>query len=664
MTRDDKGGTAAPVRRSAGSRQGKAVHRRGRGAAVPSGPAKRRRAEGFGARLRYRFDTALSRGPSVIIGWLGLLTLLLIVVGALVMTVFRLRGINGGEKLGFFESFWQSMLRIVDAGTFAGDTSWPTRLLGLVVTVAGIFIAGSLIGLIANAVDQRIEELRKGRSNVIESDHTVILGWSPRVPALVSELVIANESRKRAAVVVVAATDKTEMEEVLRRTVPDSKTTRIVCRSGEPWMTDNLDMANLAHARSVIVVGNGDDAWTVKVVLAVRAFGEAAAAESSFAGHVVAEVDSESVAASLQSLSGGGLVVVRSDDVVAELTAQACRQRGLSVVFRELLDFDGDELYFSAFDELTGTSYAACQLAFEACSLIGILDRDGQIQLNPPADRPLAAGEQLIGIAEDDSLFVPSPQPATGHVQQLDERNEPDIERRIVVAGWSSLGPRVVAELDEFMPPGTTIEIVVDPDMVDVSEIRTSVDAVNVRLEVSDLRGGPETIASHAARVAFDEVIVLGYRDALSVDDADARTLLTLLAFRQQHGRDGRETRIVAELLDQRHAHLAAASGADDFIVSDELTSLMLAQVSERSELNLVFRDLFDRDGSAIELYAVERYGAQLATCFADVVATASAMGQTAIGYRDARSGEVVVNPPKSEPLALDRADEVIVVAG
>ena len=50
------------------------------------------------------------------------------------------------------------------------------------------------------------------------------------------------------------------------------------------------------------------------------------------------------------------------------------------------------------------------------------------------------------------------------------------------------------------MPPGTTIEIVVDPDMVDVGEIRTSVETVNVSLEVSDLRGGPETIAAHAAR--------------------------------------------------------------------------------------------------------------------------------------------------------------------
>jgi hypothetical protein len=79
------------------------------------------------------------------------------------------------------------MLRVVDAGTFAGDTGWVTRTVGFLVTIAGIFIAGSLIGLIANGVDQRIEELRKGRSTVLEHDHTLILGWSERVPAIVND---------------------------------------------------------------------------------------------------------------------------------------------------------------------------------------------------------------------------------------------------------------------------------------------------------------------------------------------------------------------------------------------------------------------------------------------------------------------------------------------
>ena len=117
-------------------RQGKAVNRRGRGeqsatratssaasttgaaASATSGSAQ---PAGIGARLRYMFDTGLSRGPSVVIGWLGLLTLLVILLAALLMTFLGLVGVNGGARLGFGEAFWQAMLRVVDAGTFAGD---------------------------------------------------------------------------------------------------------------------------------------------------------------------------------------------------------------------------------------------------------------------------------------------------------------------------------------------------------------------------------------------------------------------------------------------------------------------------------------------------------------------------------------------------------------
>jgi ion channel POLLUX/CASTOR len=150
----------------------------------------------------------------------------------------------------------------------------------------------------------------------------------------------------------------------------------------------------------------------------------------------------------------------------------------------------------------------------------------------------------------------------------------------------------------------------------------------------------------------------------LGDDEADARTLLTLLAFNQvRQQADIGPVRIVAEMLDQRNAHLAEATGVDDFVVSDELTSLMLAQLSERAELHLVFEDLFDREGCSIELRSAPTYGAHLAATFADVVATASTMGHSAIGYRRASSGEVIVNPAKSSPLRLERDDEVLVIA-
>ena len=121
--------------------------------------------------------------------------------------------------------------------------------------------------------------------------------------------------------------------------------------------------------------------------------------------------------------------------------------------------------------------------------------------------------------------------------------------------------------------------------------------------------------------------------------------------------------RMVAELLDQRNAPLAVATGADDFIVSDELTSLMLAQLSENPALSQVFVDLFDRTGCSIELREALQYGAHKATCFGDIVLTASSLGQSAIGYRRASSGDVVVNPAKSAALSLTVDDEIIVVA-
>ena len=145
--------------------QGKARNRRGRMSSTNTSSTKTiESSAGFGQRLRYRFDNALSRGPSVVIGYLGLLTVLIIVVGMIISVVMRITGIGGVDKsLSPLEAFWQSLLRVLDAGSFAGDAGWPARILGLIVTLLGIFLAGSLIGLIANAVDQKIEDLRKGR---------------------------------------------------------------------------------------------------------------------------------------------------------------------------------------------------------------------------------------------------------------------------------------------------------------------------------------------------------------------------------------------------------------------------------------------------------------------------------------------------------------------
>jgi hypothetical protein len=167
----------------------------------------------------------------------------------------------------------------------------------------------------------------------------------------------------------------------------------------------------------------------------------------------------------------------------------------------------------------------------------------------------------------------------------------------------------------------------------------------------------------------YDKVIVLGYRTGLSPAEADARSLLTLLILQQAlvANESGHRPRIVTELLDARDVELARATGADDFVVSDELSSLMLAQLAERADLEEVFADLFDVEGSAIALQPASWYVSSGPMPYRRVVAAARARGETAIGYRMEHGADglpaVVLNPPKNDPVTLGDGDQVVVIA-
>src|SRR5690606_297417 len=129
----------------------------------------------------------------------------------------------------------------------------------LIVTIGGLIIVASLIGIVSGAFDSKVEELRKGRSRVLEHDHTLILGWSTKVFPIVREICLANESRGKSAIVILADRDKVEIEDDLKAQLPDTGKTRIIVRSGDPMNLAELEVANPHTARSIIVLAPEDD---------------------------------------------------------------------------------------------------------------------------------------------------------------------------------------------------------------------------------------------------------------------------------------------------------------------------------------------------------------------------------------------------------------------
>jgi hypothetical protein len=120
---------------------------------------------------------------------------------------------------------------------------------------------------------------------------------------------------------------------------------------------------------------------------------------------------------------------------------------------------------------------------------------------------------------------------------------------------------------------------------------------------------------------------------------------------------------VVAEVIDSRNAVIAERTGADDLVVSDQLSSLMIAQLAERPELHQVLGGLFAADGPSISLKPADLYVPAERLTFASVVAAARAQGQVALGYRLAEAGQVALNPPKSTAVTLSAADQVIILA-
>ena len=124
-------------------------------------------------------------------------------------------------------------------------------------------------------------------------------------------------------------------------------------------------------------------------------------------------------------------------------------------------------------------------------------------------------------------------------------------------------------------------------------------------------------------------------------------------------------------MLDLRNRALAEVTRTDDFIVSDRLVSLMLAQIAENKELNAVFDDLFDPAGSDIYPKPAENYVALGEPVnFYTVVESARRRAEVAFGYRvkalannPERGHGLVVNPDKSDVITFAAGDRIIVLA-
>lgn len=615
-------------------------------------------------RLRYWFDNWMSRGPIALIGLLGLATVILVVVVGTLAYLFHAFPEDAAEG-DLFDLWWGGLMRTFDPGTMGGDTGWGFRFFMLIITIGGLIIVASLIGIISGAFDDKIAELRKGRSRVLESDHTLILGWSSKVHSIINELAIANESRRKSAVVILAPKDKIEMDDEIKAECPKLGRTSVICRNGDPKNLTDLGLGSPFAARSIILLAPEDsadpDADVIKTALALT--NNPSRGEEKL--HIVAELSDPENLEVAKLVGRDEVHWVLGPEVIGRITVQSCRQSGLSVVYQEFLDFDGDEIYFTQQPTLVGKTYFDAQVAFNKCAAMGLVV-DGAPMINPPAETVIGADDQIIVVASDDSEIALGGAPEAIDTTALAQAAA-DAKRaeRTLVLNVNAVLPVMVGELDEYVAPGSEV-VIVNPG--EIPEMPTV-----ANLTVTHVVGDPtkRPVLDRLDVGSFDHIILLADTEHYEAEQADSRTLVTLLHLRDLAERNDLDLNIVSEMLDDANRELAEVARADDLIVSDKLVALMLSQISENRGLADVFTTLFESEGSEVYLRPAEAY-VQLGVPvnFYSVLEAARRRGETALGYRVAEHAHhsneaygVRVNPEKGEPITFAKGDRIVVLA-
>ena len=620
---------------------------------------------GLLARLRYEFDKTMAAGTIAMIAWLFLLSIAVVALAAALIAIAGIQPADG-ERMTFVEGFWQSLMRTLDPGTMGDDQGWPFRLLMLAVTLTGVFIVATLVGVIITGLVGKLEQLRKGRSLVLEENHTIVFNWSETIFDVISQLVIANESRWRPSIVIMADRDKVEMEDEIAAQVRDRRNSRIICRSGDPTDLYDIGIVNPRTCRSVVVLspaGPHSDACVIKTILALVTDPE----RRKRPYRIAAEIRDRANAEVARAVGGSEVQLVRADDLISKIIVRSTRQPGLSAVYTELLDFEGCEIYAVEQPELEGMNFGEAILHYEICSLAGLCGADGEVVLNPPMDSVIGAGSRLLLIAEDDERIETAPPPEVA-AEPLPSPSPPvarSAERTLLI-GWNRRAPIIIRELSRYVGPGSIVTVAADTPTIEqeLERLETVGDSVTVELKRIDTMRRTEIEALDP--VSYDHVLLVGYTDTMDVGTADTRTLVTLLHLREIRDEANERVDVVSELGDVRNVGLAELTRVDDFVVSNKLVSLMLTQASENRYFEAIFRDLLDDRGSEIALRSASDYvplGQEVD--FYTVVRAASARGETAIGHSTAGGPGtgIQINPIKSRATCYGQADRIIVLA-
>ncbi len=570
-------------------------------------------------RIRYWLDERMSKGTASMIKLLLFTVLTVVILVTALVFIFNL----DGDGRGIIAVFWDN-LRSAMSSSFPASNSGTLMYIVLytLLGLTGMIFTGMLVGIFSSTMRGKLLALQKENPEIIEEGHTVILGFKRGEYALLSELITAAGTSKR-TFVIVENIDREEMEQEIRKNVKIPKNIRVTAIKADTTSPNSMVCCNIADC-SKLVINTREKGRTVKTILAVEILLMNAARRPK----IVATVDANITIFPKASLKEKGISMLHSGDVVARIIAHAATQTGIYEAFMDIIDFDNYEFYFESIPEASGLMFGNAVLSAKKGIITGIY-RSGEVLLNPPRDAIIMQDDLLVVFEENPrDVYLEAPEAVVLPEKKELAPAEPIPE--VVIFGINQSISTVLRELPDNIEKVHFIGISKkdkEDFIPDESEFPMEI--------VADYRNSDYEFMLNNMVKNAQHIIILSDRRK-SEEDSDTDTMLRIIRLRDIKKKYNLPFTITAEIRCEKNRKLITTESSEDFVVATDLSSMMLAQITEDIRRAGLFNDILDEEGSEVYLKKASDVGLENGEItFEDLRNACYAYGYILMGLRE-----------------------------